>query len=416
MNRDVAAKKAKHKKGVIDIIRLKQCLIFMISFFITFANTGFHSYANSQDIVIAVIDSGISDHILGHKISEDRFNIIYQNQNVKDETGHGTKVSSIIERYTQEYPNIKILPIKVTNKDRHASFYNVVKAIDYAVRKGANVINLSLGSPVNHSDLKIAIDKAVNRGVFIVAASGNTGENDYYYPAAYENVISVGGIGVQNNITWFSTSNDQVDMVAQADQVKTINHFGMSVKSAGTSFAAPYVSSQIAILLSEYPNASYDEILKVLYETSIDGGDIGYDIYYGNGIADISLSKDYFNMVVREKYYEWNPMITNNPDKEFTIGYNKPIVDIGEIVVIDEYYNKYPILSYVDRNKVVVIPKHRWNDNQVYTLCINGTKAEDGTILSKNVKMKFKVESEGYRHRRFENHDFVEFEDVLTLE
>ena len=68
--------------------------------------------------------------------------------------------------------------------DGAGNLHDVAAAIDWAVEKGAHVINLSLGSDSYSEAVDAAIRFATSKGVLVVASSGNTGDTNVTYPAS----------------------------------------------------------------------------------------------------------------------------------------------------------------------------------------------------------------------------------------
>ncbi|PMU50529.1 hypothetical protein C1X86_35715, partial [Pseudomonas sp. GP01-A3] len=83
--------------------------------------------------------------------------------------------------------------------------------------KGAKVINMSLGGSMYSQLLDDTIQYAVSKGVVVVAAAGNSGINEYSYPASYDGVISVGASTDQRKLASFSTFGPGVDVVAPGE-------------------------------------------------------------------------------------------------------------------------------------------------------------------------------------------------------
>jgi len=114
-----------------------------------------------------------------------------------DEWAHGTGVVGMIlggKDFLGTAPEALILAYRVVDPDRRALTSNIIKAIEMAVKEGAHVINLSMGTEEYDRALDIAIRKAVERGVVVVAAAGNAGPRSgtIRFPASHPYVIGVG--------------------------------------------------------------------------------------------------------------------------------------------------------------------------------------------------------------------------------
>ncbi len=237
-----------------------------------------YSKGNSQ-IKIAVLDTGfdLSHPEINHALlqGKDFVNIIDgSNQFIgdylgyddepEDEVGHGTHVTGIISAKGLRMPigvvpECKIIPVKVLGALKKGSSIvgaglidNINNGIKWAVDQGADIINMSLG--IKHSGGGLphqeVIDYAVKRGVTVVAASGNDGLQDKYYPGALPGVIAVGAADDQGNLAQFSTYGGHVSLIAPGVHVySSFLKDGYAI-SSGTSQAAPMVSGGIALLKS----------------------------------------------------------------------------------------------------------------------------------------------------------------------
>ncbi|MDY0023720.1 MAG: S8 family serine peptidase [Candidatus Izemoplasmatales bacterium] len=260
----------------------------------------------SSNITVAIIDSGIdTDHEeFAGRISELSYNAYSEEVGiafVEDEFGHGTQIAGIIAATRNNdlgidglTDNIELMVIKV-NAPGEETYLNsaIIRGIYYAVNSGADVLNLSFGSATADENVRTAIEYAIENEVFVVAAAGNDGNDTPFYPAAYDNVISVGSVDENALISDFSNYGTYIDLVAPGDLVYTTNINNGYAQVSGTSFAAPHVVGILALLLST-GLYSYEEIMQNLLLTSVDLGTEGKDIYYGDGLINAynSLSTD----------------------------------------------------------------------------------------------------------------------------
>ncbi len=179
-----------------------------------------------------------------------------------DEVGHGTHVAGIIagkgiNMPLGVVPKCKILPVRVLgameqNGRRVGAGLvgNINAGIKWAIDQGADVINMSLG--IQHAGGGLphqeVVDYARHKGVTIVAASGNDGTEQLYYPGALPHVIAVGAVDEQGELASFSTYGKQVSLVAPGTNIYSTylhNDYGFST---GTSHASPFVAGAVALL------------------------------------------------------------------------------------------------------------------------------------------------------------------------
>lgn len=182
----------------------------------------------------------------------------------QDEVGHGTHVAGIIAAKGAQIPlgvvpKCKILPVRVLgamergNKRVGAGLVdNINSGIKWAIDHGADVINMSLG--IRHTGGGLphqeVVDYAQRKGVTIVAASGNDGREELYYPGALPYVIAVGAIDETDNVAPFSTYGNQVSFVAPGTNIYSTYLNRDYAFSSGTSHASPFVAGAVAMLKS----------------------------------------------------------------------------------------------------------------------------------------------------------------------
>jgi hypothetical protein len=123
----------------------------------------------------------------------------------------------------------------------------VAEGIEWLVRKGAPVINISLVGPPNKL-MEEAVEAAIRKGVIVVAAVGNDGPNSPpLYPAAYGGVLAVTGVDPNNHILFEAVRATQVSFAAPGSDIFAADGAAGFAKVRGTSFAAPIVAGQLAL-------------------------------------------------------------------------------------------------------------------------------------------------------------------------
>ena len=262
-------------------------------------------------IRVAVIDSGIDrDHPeLRGRIAASRS---FVGGSVADQQGHGTFVAGEIAAIADNgtgiagiAPSARLLVAKVVRDDGAIPPRAEARAIRWAVRSGARVINLSFGSVRDPADPgrdgfsspeRRAIQRAVRRGVLVVAAVGN-GNNAPQkpwpyasYPAAFPHVLGVGAYGRSGGVPSFSNRDDQyvdlaapgMDMVSLFPRSLTSRNTGCAEQgysicgpkeyrhADGTSFASPQIAGAAAVLLGQMPLLRPDQVGAILKTTAAD--------------------------------------------------------------------------------------------------------------------------------------------------
>ena len=264
-----------------------------------------YSYAEENGITgegvkIAIIDSGLWNKFSSPATILPGVNFLVSTEsadrsNVNDTYGHGTFVTSIIcGDGIGLAPNVTILPLKCFDA-RESDYSYVIAAINEAIEEECDIINLSLGGTAQYPLLEEAVQLALDKGIIIVAASGNltgssTGNDQPNYPAAHEGVISVGAVDAQKTIWNKSVQNDSVCVVAPGAMV-----IGLSITSSGyatnngTSFSAPLVSATAALALSADDTLTAADFTELLTSTAEDLGVKGKDNAYGHGLMNPAL-------------------------------------------------------------------------------------------------------------------------------
>ncbi|WP_243299397.1 S8 family serine peptidase [Bacillus litorisediminis] len=256
-----------------------------------------HSLAGKNKVKVAVIDQGIDkDHPeLKNKLGAGYNMVEPLNQPWAD--FHGTHVAGIIGAEKGNgaggygiNPNVEIIPIDVFNRQWGATDYDIAEGILQAVKSGAKVINMSLGSTMESPLIEDALKQAAKKNVVVVAAAGNFGDDVKSYPAAYEGVISVGAINDKKELAEFSSYGPSVDLVAPGEAVYAplydYEKGSTYAKLDGTSMASPVVAGVASLLLSKYPNLTPLQVEYILEKTATDLGDKGFDVKYANGLVN----------------------------------------------------------------------------------------------------------------------------------
>ena len=133
----------------------------------------------------------------------------------------------------------------------------------------------------------------MSKGVIVVSTVGNEGDATYNYPGAYEDVIAVGSVDKNMNVSSFSNKNDSVFVVAPGEDVYSLGTLPFTVyKSSGTSFSAPFVSGLAAMLKEKYPQMGQKDFGEILKASSKDLGEPGYDTSYGYGLIQVPQAID----------------------------------------------------------------------------------------------------------------------------
>ena len=262
-----------------------------------------------KGVTVAIVDSGLS----GATGDIDKSRVLpgkncVGGTGVDDTLGHGTFVAGVIGATKDNgvgiagiAPGVTIVPIKcyaTDETDFAAQAAGIYAAVD---EYHCDILNISAGDPEIVPEVEAAIRHALDEGVIVVAAAGNSGDTQLLYPASYDGVISVSNVGRDMVLSATSNKNDHVWVTAPGREIVSLGRLPLTVKmSSGTSFSAPAVAGVAALLKEAFPQmtpADFREILKV---SSKDLGRTGYDIYYGWGLVQapdaIRAAADYYGV------------------------------------------------------------------------------------------------------------------------
>jgi subtilisin family serine protease len=209
--------------------------------------------------------NGIDDDGNGYADDVHGWNFVSNNNDLLDSMGHGTHISGIIKEesgkspLSKNKPTAKLMILKYYDPDASDSqnIENTVKAINYAVKMGAQVINYSGGGSLPNRAEMAAIQNANDHKIFVVAAAGNNNKNTDimgYYPANYRlpNIISVAATDKLGDLMSFSNYGQKsIDLAAPGQHIYSTmpgNKFGFM---SGTSQATAFVSGAVALKLWE---------------------------------------------------------------------------------------------------------------------------------------------------------------------
>ena len=206
---------------------------------------------------------------------------------------HGTAIASIFTGRDADFiglaPSSELYAAAVFEQDRErgeiASTVSLVRALDWLISSGVDVVNISLAGPPNRL-LEKALSRAASRGVLILAAAGNGGPMAKpMYPAAYPSVMAVTAVDSHGRVFRLANRGDYVDLAAPGVGLLHARSGGGYATSSGTSFAVPFVATAAARLRLLMP---YEDVREALLSSVQDEGAPGRDDIYGYGVLRVS--------------------------------------------------------------------------------------------------------------------------------
>lgn len=248
-----------------------------------------------EDIIVATVDTGAD---LNHPDLQNKlvpgFNVLNDTNNPQDDNGHGTHVAGIISAGTNNGMGVagvswrnRIMPVKAISADGTGSSFDIAKGIKWATDHGARVINMSIGNYHPSSVLEDAIRYAYNKGVVLVAASGNDNTNQPSFPANYPQVLSVAATDNHDMRAEFSNYGPHIDVSAPGVDIPSTYLPSRYAALSGTSMSCPHVAGLAGLILSVNPNLSNQDVMNIVRNSADDLGDPGKDSYYGYGRINV---------------------------------------------------------------------------------------------------------------------------------
>ncbi len=228
-----------------------------------------------------------------------------------DDNGHGSHVAGLItadgvnSRARGAAPDTTVVAGKVLNASGSGYFSTVANAIYWAVDGpdgvfgtaddfGADAINMSLGTGAPYlynksfcdnvlPALTAAIQYAVNRGVVVVVAAGNSGSAGVSLPGCISYSTTVGAVNKSDKIANFSGRGPAVDIVAPGVNLLSSWLGSEYIYASGTSMATPVVSAVVALVRQAHPAYTQAQVETALFSAAKDLGKAGKDTTFGWG-------------------------------------------------------------------------------------------------------------------------------------
>ena len=225
-------------------------------------------YVNSADPINGIDDDGdgYTDNYVGWDMAD------HDNDPTADQNNHGTLVAGVAAATPDNGVGIaglgfhsSYMPIKIFRSGDGAFAFGY-EAIAYAADRGCKVINLSWGGANAYSRFgeEIINYAVLEKDAVVIAAAGNSGEEEKFYPASYDRVLSVAITDADDNTVAKTTHNHWIDLVAPGSRnYTTRNQDGYSYTS-GSSFSAPLVSGAAALVRARYPRWSAMQVMQQL--------------------------------------------------------------------------------------------------------------------------------------------------------
>ncbi len=329
-----------------------------------------------QKIKIAILDSGV-DYLDNIQIAE-QINLIPGQEDFTtmyiDETGHGTAIAGIIAGKTRQgetatgiNPEVELYSAKILDENNQAPLSRIIEGIHWAIEKDVQIINMSFGTPQYSLALENAIKEATDKGILVIAAAGNGGENNactapdmanvqndedstqntgtVEYPAAFPEVLAVGSVNAQGTVSEFSAQGESLELVAPGEAVRVTGAFGEDMVASGTSMAAPHVAAVASLLWAKDTTKSAYFIRTLLDESAHSLGDAHES---GYGLVDYAYAENTYKTVEQQMEAE----------KEIEVPENDTVIQVFD--------NSEDVEKLEENEKEVVKGSWRWGGHTKY--------------------------------------------------
>jgi subtilisin family serine protease len=279
--------------------------------------------SQGRGVTVAVIDSGVNpavSDLKGSVATGPDLSGVHTPATNPHWGVHGTWMASIIAGHGHAggssgiigvAPQARVLSIRVVTDPHDPGFRHyqhesqnqvqgaLARAIQYAIRRGAGVISMSLGYGAPSRQVRIAVQHALNAGVVVVASSGNSGDAasarrhghaPYSFPADYPGVLGVAAVNQMGAPAGFSSDNLSVEAAAPGVRIPAQGRDGQYWLVSGTSPACALTAGAAALIKSRYPRLQPALVVQAMTTSAANRPPGGYDDRVGFGTVNAAAA------------------------------------------------------------------------------------------------------------------------------
>lgn len=276
-----------------------------------------HARSTGLGVVVAVLDTGMdtSHAMLALCIASGGFDFVDQDDDPSDlpdgidndldgltdeMAGHGTFVAGLIRLVA---PDAKLLPVRVLDSDGRGDVWMLAKGLFYAIDRGVEVINVSIGTTYRSAAVEEAADLAQSLGIPLIAAAGNCNrEQPPTYPGMGSSGLAIAAVDMDDVKGAFSNFGNRIfisapgvsdGLTTEPDPTRSIISIIPGDRYAyweGTSMATPLAAGVAALVRSQHPEwqsvePTFDQLSFILESTAdtIDAVNPAYAGLLGSG-------------------------------------------------------------------------------------------------------------------------------------
>ncbi|MBL3658025.1 S8 family serine peptidase [Fulvivirga sediminis] len=375
---------------------------------------------NYSDPINGIDDDndGLIDNFAGWDIANN------DNQPQADSHDHGTYVAGASSASTNNGEGIAgvgfnstFLPIKIYRSNT-GSFYLGYEAIALAADLGCKVINLSWGDPGPYSQYgQDIINYAVlEKDAAVIAAAGNTPAELDFYPASFDNVLSVSSTNNNDEKANFATYSDYIDLVAPGQAIYTTRMNDGYDHINGTSLSAPIVAGAVALVRARFPQLNAIQAMEKVRVTAD-------DIYAKNSTFFGKLGKGRLNML-RTLTDNTSPSIRAT-NFSYNNGYGNYIFHGDTVNIAFDFINYLAVsdasteVTLTSNSPYVSIIQNSFKIGSLETLSSTSNTSSPFQVivsddLPPNTKLSFRINFSGGAYTDFQNISITSSPDYIT--
>lgn len=212
-----------------------------------------------SQVKVELLDSGVSgalDIDLYENIDfvheDEEFNPMFT-----DDNGHGTALAGVMCAKNDDTgivginPDMKLCSVKALDSNNESPLSRIIRGIYWGIENDVDIINMSFGTTKDSKILHKAIKDAKKHGILLIAAAGNTKHKEVQYPAAYEEVIAVGSLGMDGDLAEVTSCGTELELLAPGENIITNGFYQIPTVVEGTSIATAQVTGVASLLYNK---------------------------------------------------------------------------------------------------------------------------------------------------------------------
>lgn len=337
-----------------------------------------------KHVKIAVIDTGIDTEHRDLNVTNGFCSLAQDCSSgvpYDDNNGHGTHVAGVIAALANNTglvgiaPNAELYSIKSLNEIGVGTTGSIVRGIEWAIDQGIDIINLSLTTTTDDPLMKRALEVAYTKGIILVGAVGNLGNDSsdtVTFPAKYDTVIGVSAVKSDLTKLLESSVGPKVEIAAPGSAIFSTyptewdfndgKQDGYTLLS-GTSMAAPHVTGVLALFKERFPQMTNVEIRALLGDLTKDLGVSGRDNIFGKGLLQYEKVIPGAPEIITEMEKGKLNFSLKSPNNQVKFSYNgKTLMQANGLWSLYGVKGTYPVdVTYTTPSKLIIKERFKYS-------------------------------------------------------